>query len=342
VPNVGLLFSGEGMSLADVVELGVAAEDAGLDSVWHVEIQREPIVPLAAIAARTKRIRLGTGVVIWARSPILASLVAANLDELSGGRFLYGLGTGPPDWNRRFHGMSYERPARRIREYVDVMRGAWKAAHDGSTFDYEGEMYRVDGYQRSLRQERERIPIVLAAVQGRMCELVGEIADGVLFNVLSTPRYVREFALPHLERGAARAGRNAREVERAAAITAAVNDDPAVARRWARHHIAFYSVIPYFDVMFEIHGFEAEAAAIREAAARGDPAGMIAAVSDEMIDTFAIAGTPDQCRRQLAEWGDLDLAVLFPPTFQLEPDEIASNHRALIETFAGSAGPTRP
>ena len=329
-----MLFSGDGMSLADVVELGVSAEDAGLDSVWHVEINREPFVPLTAIAARTKRIRLGTGVVIWARSPILASLVAANLDELSGGRFLYGLGTGPPDWNRRFHGISYERPARRIREYVDVMRGAWKAAYDGSAFDYHGELYRIEDYRRPLRQERERIPIVLAAVQAGMCELVGEIADGVLFNVLSTPRYLREFAAPHLERGAARSGRDLPTLERAAAITAAVDEDASAARRWARHHIAFYSVIPYFDVMFELHGFQPEAAAIRAAAARGDSNGMIEAVSKEMIDTFAIAGTPDQCRRQLEAWGDLDLAVLFPPTFQLEPDEIAANHRALLETFA--------
>ena len=333
-PKVGLLLSGEGMPLSDLVELGVVAEDAGFDSVWHVEIQREPIVPLTTIAARTRRIRLGTGVAIWARSPILASLVAANLDELSGGRFLYGLGTGPPDWNRRFHGMSYEQPVQRIREYVEVMRGAWKAAHDGSTFDYEGELYRIERYERSLRQERERIPIVLAAVQRRMCELVGEIADGVLFNVLSTPRYVREFALPHMERGAARARRSARAVERAAAITAAVDSEPGQARRWARHHIAYYSVIPYFDVMFELHSFEREAAAIRAAAARGDTAGMISAVSEEMIDTFAIAGTPDQCRAQLREWSAVDIAVLFPPTFQLSDDEVVANHRTLLETFA--------
>jgi probable F420-dependent oxidoreductase len=333
-PKVGLLLAGEGMPLADLVDVGVAAEDAGFDSVWHVEIQREPIVPLAAIAARTSRIRLGTGVAIWARSPILASLVAANLDELSGGRFLYGLGTGPPDWNRRFHGMGYERPVLRIREYVDVMRGAWKAAHDGSTFDYDGELYRVEGYRRSLRHPRERIPIVLAAVQQRMCELVGEVADGVLFNVLSTPRYVREYALPHMERGAARAGRSVREVERAAAITAAVDADRQQARRWARHHIAFYSVIPYFDVMFRLHAFQREATAIRDAAGRGDQAGMIAAVSEAMVDTFAIAGTPDQCREQLSAWGDLDVAVLFPPTFQLSDEEIVTNHSALLEAFA--------
>jgi alkanesulfonate monooxygenase SsuD/methylene tetrahydromethanopterin reductase-like flavin-dependent oxidoreductase (luciferase family) len=137
-----------------------------------------------------------------------------------------------------------------------------------------------------------------------------------------------------MERGAARASRDVREVERAVAIAAAVDADSSVARRWARHHIAFYSVIPYFDVMFDLHGFQREAAAIREAAARGDPNGMIDAVSEDMIDTFAIAGTPDECRRQLAAWGDIDLAVLFPPTFQLAPDEIMANHRALIETFA--------
>jgi probable F420-dependent oxidoreductase len=324
------------MSLAHLVDLGVAAEDAGLDSVWHVEIQREPIVPLTAIAARTKRIRLGTGVAIWARSPILASLVAANVDELSGGRFVYGLGTGPPDWNRRFHGMSYERPVQRIREYVEVMRGAWKAAHDGSTFDYDGELYSVASYQRSLRQQRECVPIFLAAVQSGMCALAGEIADGVLFNVLSTPRYVREYALPHIARGAARAGRKPGDVERAAAIAAAVSPDRAEARRWARHHIAFYSVIPYFDVMFELHGFEREAAAIRAAASAGDPGGMIDAVSDEMIDMFAISGNSDDARAQLARWDDLDVAVLFPPTFQLEADEIVANHRALVETFAAS------
>jgi probable F420-dependent oxidoreductase len=333
-PKVGLLLAGEGMPLADLIELGVAAEGAGLDSVWHVEIQREPIVPLTAIAARTTRIRLGTGVAIWARSPILASLVAAGLDELSGGRFRYGLGTGPPEWNRRFHGIAYERPVRRIREYVEVMRGAWKAAYDGSTFDYQGDVYRIEAYQRSLRQVRERIPIVLAAVQSRMCALAGELADGVLFNVLSTPRYIREYALPHMERGAARGGRGVADVERAAAITAAVDPNPREARRWARHHIAYYSVIPYFDVMFELHGFRREAAEIRAAAARGDSQAMIAAVSEEMIDTFAIAGTPDQCREQLGAWAGLDVAILFPPTFQLTDEEIVANHRALIETFA--------
>lgn len=205
--RIGLLLA-EGLPFDETVAVGVAAEDAGFDSVWHVEIQREPFVPLAAIAARTSRIRVGSGVAIWARSPVLAALTAANLDELSNGRFVYGLGTGPPDWNRRFHGMGYERPVRRIREYVDVVRGVW-TAHDGASFDYEGELYRVEGFSRAIGQRRERIPVFLAGVRKGMLELAGEVADGVLCNVFTTGPYLEQFALPHLERGLARGGETA-------------------------------------------------------------------------------------------------------------------------------------
>lgn len=330
--RVGLML-GEGLPFRDIVEFGVAAEAAGLDSVWHTEIQREPFVTLAAIAARTSRIRVGTGVAIWARSPVLAALAAANLDELSDGRFIYGLGTGPKEWNRRFHGMSYDRPVQRIREYVDVVRGVW-TAHDGASFDYEGELYRVEGFSRTLSQRRERIPVFLAAVQEGMLGLAGEVADGVLCNVFTTGAYLRGHALPHLERGLERGGRTRSDLELGAIVTTAVDADRATARRWARHHLAFYGVIPYFDTMFRIHGFEREAAALRAAAAAGDTAGQIAAVSEAMIDVFAVAGTPDEARRRLRDWSELDLAVLFPPAFGLGVDEIAANHRTILETFA--------
>lgn len=333
-PEIGILLSGEGMSLADVVDFGVAAEDAGLDSVWHVEIFREPIVPLAAIAARTSRIRLGTGVRIWARSPILASLAGSNMAELSNGRFVYGLGTGPPDWNRRFHGMSYERPVERIREYVQVMRGAWTAAHDGTTLDHHGEHYQIEGYANPISDVQARVPIFLAAVRERMCQLAGEVGDGILFNFFTTPKYLSDFALPNVERGAARSGRRADEIELASIVTTAVSNDASQARQWARYHLAFYSVLPYFDVMFELHGFETETAAIRNAASRDDGAAMIAAVTEEMIDTFAIAGSPEQVRKQVEDWSDLDLLVLTPPTFNLSDEEIAANHRTILETFS--------
>lgn len=331
-PRVGVLLSGEGMPLEEAVRFGAAAEEAGFDSVWHVEIQREPFVPPAAIAARTKRIRLGNGLAIWARSPVVAALTAADLDELSGGRFLFGIG-GPPAWNERYHGIRYERPVERMREYVEVIRGVW-TAHGGASFSYEGERFRVDGFRRSVRQERERIPIFLGAVRPRMIRLAGTAADGVLFNVLTTPRYLREYALEPLAAGVRRAGRQPSDLEIASVVTMAVDRDGAQAREWARHHVAYYTVIPYMDAVLNLHGFQREAAAVREAAARGDAEGMMRAMSDEMVEAHAIAGTPDECRRKLSDFGALDLAVLFPPSFQLTDEEIVANHRSVLETFA--------
>ena len=267
--RVGLEMNGEGISIQDVIEFGVAAEAAGFDSVWHIENQRDPFVPLSVIASRTRRVRIGTALAIWARSPVLAELIAANLDELAAGRFVLGLGTAPREWNENWHGISYARPAQRMREYVEVIRRMW-TAHSGHAISYEGERFSVVGYQRAMKPFRERIPVYLGAVQQNMVRLAGTVADGILFNVLTTPRYLRDYALGYLEAGAAESGRATADLEIGSIVLTAVSRNASDARRMARHQIAYYAQIPYFDVMLNLHGFQRETAALREAAARGD------------------------------------------------------------------------
>lgn len=331
--KVGLEMNGEGISIQDVIGFGVEAEAAGFDSVWHIENQRDPFVPLSVIGASTERIRIGTALAIWARSPVLTELVAANLDELTGGRFVLGLGTAPREWNENWHGISYERPAERMREYVEIVRRMW-TAHSGRPISYEGTRFTIVDYQRAMKPLRERIPIYLGAVRENMVQLAGAVADGVLFNLLTTPRYLREYALGYLASGAAGAGRTVGELEIGTLIVTAVSRDGRDARRRARHQIAYYAQIPYFDVMLELHGFGRETRALRTAAARGDEGGMIDAVTDEMVDAFALAGTPDECRRKLAQFdGLVGLALLMSPAFRLEGEEILENHRMILEAF---------
>ena len=222
--------------------------------------------------------------------------------------------------------MTYDHPVDRMREYIETVRGVW-SAHSGASFDYEGSVYKVEGFSRTVAQPYERIPIYLGTVQEKMLRLAGAVADGLLFNVFTTPRYVAEYALPILSESAQKAGRSVQDMELAAVVTTAVHEDGAQARDWARRHLAFYAVIPYFDVMFRLHGFEREAAAVRAAAGREDVNGMLAAVTDEMVETFAIAGTPDQCRARLGSFDNVGLVVLFSPSFQLGPDEIAGELR---------------
>jgi alkanesulfonate monooxygenase SsuD/methylene tetrahydromethanopterin reductase-like flavin-dependent oxidoreductase (luciferase family) len=168
-----------------------------------------------------------------------------------------------------------------------------------------------------------------------MLRLAGEIADGVLLNVFTTPRYVRELARPQLAAGAERAGRAPRDLELACVVVAAVADDRAQARAWARQHLAWYGILPYFDTMFSLHGFGDSGAAIRDAFARGDWDAQVAAVDDELLDTFAVAGTPDDCRSRLRAWADeVDVAVLYPATVAMGADEVRENRRAIAETFA--------
>jgi probable F420-dependent oxidoreductase len=332
--KLGVMLSGEALPLRDLLAYGSSLEDAGFDSVWALESQREPFVTLGALAAQTERVRLGTAIALWARSPVLSAMTAANLDELSNGRFVYGLGAGSAFANTAYHGIDYARPAERMREYVEVVRAVWRA-HSGATASYEGERFRLEGFGRSIAQPRERIPLYLAAVQERMLSLAGEVADGVIFNICTTPLYFDEFAFEHVRRGAAAAGRDFDEIERTGLVCCAVNEDGALAREWARQQISWYGPIPYIGRLLKAHGFEREAEALRAAGKSGDEQALVAAVSDEMVDTLAAAGTPDEVRGRLERWAPyLDTAILYPASNLMSAEELTANHEAIRDTFA--------
>jgi 5,10-methylenetetrahydromethanopterin reductase len=331
-PRVGVVLSGEGMPLHEMVDYAVGLEDAGFDSVWHEEIFREPFVPLAAIAARTSTLKLGTAVSTWVRTPVSSALMSANLDQLSDGRYVHGVGTGPPAWNEQYHGIPYTKPVARMREYMGAIRTAW-TGHSGRMVDYDGEHYSIKGYFRPIVQERERIPLYLAAVQKNMLRLAGAVADGVIFNILTTPAYYRGYGLRHLAEGARRGGRDLGDVHKAALVCVAVDSDEAQARQWARHQVAFFAQIPYFEVIMGPHGLWEPAEAVREAAAAGDVQAMVGAVTDEMVEKLTVSGTPDQCRKRLQEWSDLDTALLLAPSYHLPAEEISANYRAIAAAF---------
>jgi probable F420-dependent oxidoreductase len=334
--KLGVLLSGEGLPLEQLLAYGTSLEDAGFDSVWCLENQREPFVPLAALAGRTERVRLGTAIALWARSPVVSAMTAANLDELANGRFVYGLGAGSAFTNEAYHGIDYTRPVERMREYVDVVRAVWRA-HSGATVRYEGKRFTLEGFARSIPQPREQIPLYLAAVQERMLNLAGQVADGIIFNICTTPLYFDEFAFRHVRRGATAAGRSFDQLERAGLVCCAVNTDAGLAREWARRQISWYGPIPYIRRLLKAHGFEREASALRAAADSADEQAAVEAVNDEMVDTLAAAGTADQVRKRLERWdGYLDTAVLYPASHLLSADEVIANHEAIRETFAAA------
>jgi alkanesulfonate monooxygenase SsuD/methylene tetrahydromethanopterin reductase-like flavin-dependent oxidoreductase (luciferase family) len=171
-----------------------------------------------------------------------------------------------------------------------------------------------------------------------MMESAGRVADGLLGHTLFSPRYIEEVALPALERGARVAGRDPGDIALVAMVLSSVGEDEEEARRDAAAMIAFYGSVKTYGKIFEVSGFGAEAERIREAFGRGDVEAMIAAVSEAMVDEFAVAGTADQVNDRLRRYDGLaEHVVLFPPSFKVAPERVEQNLAMLIERCGSAA-----
>ncbi len=303
---------------AELADTARRCEEAGFASVWATEFyDRSATVALAAMAQATSTIELGSAIAYaFGRSPLVLAAEARDLDELSEGRLTLGLGTGTRRMQQEWHGLDGEHPASRMEELVPLLRELWRL-HE-QPIDHEGRFYRLRVQPTAPPREpfRPDTPIYMAGVNPRMVEAAGAVADGLVGHPLFTPEYVAEVVRPALARGAERGGREAPPI--AGYITCSVAEDRDAARQAAAAVIAFNSTVKTYRATHEVSGFEREADAVREAWSRGDGAAMVGAVTDEMIDAIALAGTPDEVRERFAErWdGVYERTLLWPPAFK--------------------------
>ncbi|GIW10190.1 MAG: LLM class F420-dependent oxidoreductase [Dehalococcoidia bacterium] len=328
--RIGLMMAGA--PLRDLVAIAQAADSAGLHSLW-VGDGGDPFGPLTAFALATARIRLGTGVAVWHRPPVVLASAAAQLATTANGRFTLGLGAGPRQWNEDWYGIAFTRPIARMREYVTIIRGVLDSASHGP-FSFAGEHFQVRSYRRS--SEVPPVPIVLGTVGRQMNRLAGAVADGVLLDVLLSRRYLREVALPAIAAGRQRRHQPASREETftiGAMVCCIADPDRRTAYQAVKWGLLGHLAADYFFPVWQDDGFGAETQLARERAAAGDPAGAVAALPDAFVETIAIAGTPDDCRRQLRSWLELvDFVALWAPRRPEAPH--ASTLGYLIEQFA--------
>lgn len=330
----GVVFSGENLSLEEIVQFSRLAEDAGAESLWSFEVYRDAFVPLTAIASAARRVRIGSAVAHIARPPALTAISAMALAEHSHGRFVLGLGPVPKMIYESWYGTALQKPVAHMREYVECLHTLWTASPTRAV-NYKGEFYQVNEYRRLSPAPYERVPIYLAGTLPRMIQLAGSHADGLIANTINTPRYFTDVVHPNLKQGLAAAGRSRDTFELCAFKVCAVNKDASTARALARHAIVFSSALPYFDVVLDPMGFTAAKLSIRAAMARDDLPAALTAVTEEMIDALVLAGTPDDVHRQLEKFeGLFDTLILLSPFFGVSPDETKANHDAMIAAFS--------
>jgi probable F420-dependent oxidoreductase len=328
-------------SLATTVEVAQKADAAGLSTAWTGEFNdRSAIVALAEMAHQTSNCRIGSSIAYAVgRSPLVLANEARGLDELSSGRLVLGLGTGTKGMQKGWHGeCDPESPAVRLEELVPLLRKIWKL-HEGPV-KHEGRFYSMNltATAEVLPPVREEIPIMTAGVNRRMIETAGRVSDGLICHPTFSSRYVDEVVRPAIARGADKTGRDPGAVEIVGMLMCSVNDDEEVARREVAAQIAFYTAPKAYAPMMQASGFTAEADRVRKAFAERDHEGMIAAVSDDMLDAIGVAGTAEQVRagieRRLA---DFDHTALYSPSFTMTPDRVRQNLLALVDAGAAVA-----
>lgn len=278
-----------------VPEAARRAESLGFDGVMAPEIQNDPFVPLAFAATATERLRLGTAVAIaFPRSPMIVANLCHDLQRNSRGRFVLGLGTQVKGHNERRFSVKWESPGPRLREYVESLRAIWRAWETGEPLRYEGEFYRFTLMTPEFSPPPTglpAVPVTIAAVQPYMLRLAGEVADGVRLHGFCTQRYLEEVALPAVERGLRRSGRERSRFEVWGGGFVATGKDADEVRKSAeevRYRIAFYGSTRTYAGVLALHGWDDAAAKLHQLSVRGKWQEMAAVVTDEMLETFTV------------------------------------------------------
>ncbi len=283
-------------------------EVLGFDGALSFEGPHDPFLPLAIAGQATTSIELMTAVAIaFARNPMTCAYMANDLQLISGGRFLLGLGSQiKPHIEKRFS-QTWSKPNARMREFVLAMRAIFRAWNEGERLRFEGEFYRhtlMTPFLSPQANPHGAPPIYLAGFGAGMIRVVGEVADGWIVHPLHTPSYMHEVALPALREGVAKAGRNAADVAIAAqtiAMIGTTEEQIEKAKAGARAQISFYGSTPSYKVMLDHEGWGDLQPELNRLSKEGRWGDMMPLITDDMLGKIGVIGTPDEVGAKLHE-----------------------------------------
>ena len=319
---------GIGLDLSRAATDAKEAEDFGYDGIWVPETSRDPFLPLAIAAEHTQAIEIGTSIAVaFARSPMTLANTAYDLTGFSKGRFILGLGSQiKPHITKRFS-MEWSKPAARMRELVLAMRAIWDCWMNGSALDFRGDFYThtlMTPFFNPGPQDGGIPRVFLAGVGPLMTEVAGEVCDGFFCHGFTTERYLREVTLPALERGRAKAGRSMDGFEICGpsfVVTGNTAEELELAKMGTRQQIAFYGSTPAYREVLELHGWGDLQPQLNSLSKEGRWEEMGGLIDDEILETFAVVGEPDQIAPELKQrYGDVISRISFYAPYRSDPE----------------------
>jgi probable F420-dependent oxidoreductase len=319
----GIGFDPDGMAAQ-----AVKAEQAGYDGVWSAETNHDPFLPIAVGAAATERLEFGTGIAVaFARNPMTLAVLANDLQLLTKGRFILGMGSQiKPHITKRFS-MPWSHPAPRMRELILAIRAIWKTWETGEQLAFRGEFYThtlMTPFFDPGPNPHGNPKILLAGVGELMTEVAGEVGDGFLVHGFSTERYLREVSLPALERGAAKGGKTRADLTVSyPGFVVTGNDEQSMAARAkaVREQIAFYASTPAYRPVLELHGWGDLQPELNTLSKRGEWVQMGERIDDEILNAFAVVAPLDEVAAEVKRrFGDVIDRFSFYAPYKVEAD----------------------
>ncbi|MEM7018969.1 MAG: LLM class flavin-dependent oxidoreductase [Pseudomonadota bacterium] len=315
--TIGVGGYGRGGDIEDAIKHIQAAESLGVDSVWSAEAWgADAVTSLAFIAARTERIKIGTGIMqISARAPAMTAMTALSLNNLSKGRFMLGLGASGPQVVEGLHGAEYRFPLTRLRETLEICRLAFA----GEKIRYDGRVHvlpRPNGEGKAIRIDAQPadIPIYLATLSPNSLEYTGAAADGWLGTSFSPDHPEAHFE--HIEKGAKSAGRTLANIDLCTAVTIGISDDVQGLINDRKPGVAFNmggmgsAQTNFYNDAFKRAGYVDDAIAVQELWMQKKHAEAAERVPDEMVTKFQALGTRDMVRERLQKYKDVGVNTL--------------------------------
>jgi probable F420-dependent oxidoreductase len=323
-------------------ELAKQVEAKGFDAAWVSETTQESIIQASVIAQKTTRIDVGTNITLaFPRSPTITAMQAWDLNELTGDRFVVGLGSQVKRIIEERFSAEFDRPATRMAEYVQAMQTVWRMER-GEDVTFDGEIYRVlrPGLGGKGRAFDRKLPrVYVAAVGPLMTKAAAGYADGLLGHPFTSDRYLTGDVLPRVDAALADAGRDRADFQVCQGVILCIAEDREVAVRDAKQQIAFYGTTPNYQGVFESYGdgqLTDQLRAVWKDTGQ-DIDAMVAAVPDEAVERYAIAGTPDEVRDRIgAIEAHVDHLVLGGAWYKVRPERMAENLWAILDTFGTS------
>jgi probable F420-dependent oxidoreductase len=318
-------------SLSDIGPRAKELEELGYDGLLTAETGHDAFLPIALAAEHTDRIELATGIAVaFARTPMVLAYTANDLQQMSEGRFVLGLGSQiKPHIERRFS-MPWSHPARRMREYVLALQAIWNSWNNQTPLKFEGEFYShtlMTPFFAPTPNPYGSPKVFLAAVGQMMTEVAGEVADGIIIHGFTTERYVKEVTMPAVERGLKAAGRDRSSFQVSGplfVVTGTTDEEIATATKGVKQQIAFYGSTPAYRGVLELHGWGDLQTELNVLSKQGKWVEMGELIDDDVLNAFAVVAGPEGVGAELKRryGGVVDRCSFYAP-YKADPEQWA-------------------